>query len=43
MNIVVAKKDIESALKVVSPTIAGSGPDLNSHFTFVRKEKTVEI
>jgi len=36
MKIQVAKKDLEDALAVVGPSLAGSGSDLSSHFLFRR-------
>jgi len=44
MNLVVAKRDLESALKVVSHTVSMSGSDISSHYLFRQSaEKTLEI
>ena len=42
MNIEVAKKDLEVALKVASTTV-GSGSDLSSHYLFRFREGQAEV
>jgi len=43
MKIEVAKRDLETALQVVSIGAASTGSDLTTHFVFRTKEDTVEV
>jgi len=44
MNLVVAKRDLESALKVVSHTVSMGGSDISSHYLFRQlSPKTLEV
>lgn len=43
MKIKVAKRDLETALKVVSNTVAMGGSDISAHYLFRKTERGVEV
>jgi DNA polymerase III sliding clamp (beta) subunit (PCNA family) len=43
MNIVIAKRDLDTALNVVSNTVASGGGDISTHYLFRARDGSVEI
>jgi len=43
MNIVIAKRDLDAALKVVSNTVASGGGDISTHYLFRVRNGSIEI